>query len=61
MVFALNGTVTLTFDLVTLKFIGSSIDHEQSSYKAPWLSLLFFSNILSRHGFCIKCFCDLDL
>jgi len=42
-VFALNGTVTLTFDLVTSEFIGSSTDHDLSSYKVPWLSLINFS------------------
>ena len=43
MVFALNGTVTFTFDLVTSKFIGSSTNHDQSSYQVPWLSLINFS------------------
>ena len=43
MVFALNATVTLTFDLVTSKLKGSSTDHDQSSYQVEWLSLINFS------------------
>jgi len=30
-------------------------------YQVPWLPLLNFFKILSGHGFCIKCYCDLDL
>ena len=60
-VFALNASVTLTFDLWTSKFIGVIY--------WPWpiflLSRMTVSyklfNILSGHGFCIKCYCDLDL
>jgi len=61
MVFALNGTVTLTFDLVTSKLI-------QVIY---WAWPIFLPSamtvthklfkILSGHGFCIKWYCDLDL
>jgi len=61
MVFALNGTVTLTFDLVTSKFIGIIY--------WPWPIFLPSTmtvthklfKILSGHGYCIKWYCDLDL
>jgi len=61
MVFALNASVTLTFDLVTSKSIGVIY--------LPWPIFLRSRRtvshkhfkILSGHGFCIKCFCDLDL
>jgi len=60
MVFALNGTVTLTFDLVTSKFIGVIY--------WPWPIFLTSTmtvshkpfKILSGHGFWIKWYCDLD-
>jgi len=61
MVFTLNATVTLTFDLVTSKFI----------WVIYWVWPIFLPStmnvthklfkILSGHGFCIKCYCDLDL
>jgi len=61
MVFALNGTVTMTFDLVTWKIIGVIY--------WPWPIFLLSSmtvthtpfKLLSGHGFCIKWYCDLDL
>jgi len=61
MVFALNGTVTLTFDLVTWKFIGVIY--------WPWPIFLPSTmtvthkliKILSGHGFCIKWYFDLGL
>jgi len=61
MVFALNASVTLTFDLVTSKFI--------AVIYWPWPIFLPSSmtvthklfKILSGHGFGIKCYFDLDL
>jgi len=60
-VFAINGTVTLTFDLVTSEFVGIIY--------WPWPIFLSSTmtvthnlfKILSRHGFCIKWYCNLDL
>jgi len=59
--FALNDSVTLTFDLVTLKFVGVIY----------WLWQIFLPRrmtvshkllkILSGQGFYIKCYCDLDI
>ena len=61
MVFALNATVTLTFDLVTSKFVRL----------ISWIWPIFLLStmtvahklfkILSGHCFCIKCYCDLGL
>jgi len=61
MVFALNATVTLTFDRLTSKFVGLIY--------WPWPIFLpsrmtvthKLFKILSRHVLCIKCYCDLDL
>ena len=61
MVFAFNATVTLTFFLLNSIFIGVSY----------WVWPIFlpcimtvthkYLKILSRHGLCIKWYCDLDL
>jgi hypothetical protein len=61
MVFVQNATVTLTFDLLTRKFIWVIY--------WPWPTFLpsimtvtqKLFKILSWHGFCTKCYSDLDL
>ena len=54
MVFAQNATVTFTFDLVTSKCIGSSTDHNQSSYSVEWLSLINFSRYWANMVFALN-------
>jgi len=46
---------------LTSAFICSSTAHDQSSYQVQLLSLIKFFKIYSRHGFCIKCYCNLDI
>jgi len=57
----LNGTVTLTFDLVTSKFIGV-IFWPWPIFLPSTMNVTYkLFKILSGHGFCIKWYCDLDL
>jgi len=59
--FALNAFVTLTFDLVTSKFIGVIYLPCPIFLLSRMTVTHKLFKILSGHGFCIKCFCDLDL
>jgi len=61
MVFALNSTVTLTFDLVTSKCIGVIYWPCPISLQSTMTVTHKLFKILSRHCFCIKWYCDLDL
>jgi len=59
--FALNATVTLTFDLVTSKWIGV-IYWPWPIFLPSRMTVTYkLLKILSRQGFCIKCYCDFDL
>ena len=60
-VFALNATVTLTFDLVTSKFIGTIYWSPPIIQQSRMTVTHKYLKVLRGHGFCIKCFCDLDL
>ena len=59
--FLLNATVTLTFDLVTLKCVGVIYWVWPISLRSTMTITQKLFEILSVHGFCIKCYCDLDL
>ena len=58
MVYALNATVTLTFDLVTSKYIGA-IFIVCPIFLSSTMTVT--QKLLSGHGFYIKCYRDLDV
>jgi len=61
MVFALNGTVTLTFNLVTSTFTGV-ISWVWPIFPLSTMTVTYkLFKILSGHGFCIKWYCYLAL